>query len=115
MPTLQALSATRVKSYFFQTPAEALDVDGYKKMALFLKVTNLTNGGSTLKVEVRHSARNLNDDYEGLWSSGAITSSTTTVTYIDDFTRFLRVEAAWDTANSTTTADVEVLVVPKVT
>jgi len=74
----------------------------------------VNNGGSTLTVEVAHSARNTNDDYLVLYSDNTITSATSTALYVDDFLRFLRVKAAWKTANSTTTADVELLAVPKV-
>ncbi len=113
MPTLEALSATTVTDKFRQTPEQATDVDGYEKLAMFLKIANVTNGGSTLALEIAHAARNTNDDYLTLYSDNNITSATSTALYEDNFLRFLRVKAYWKTANSTTTADVELLVVPK--
>jgi hypothetical protein len=103
-----------VTNKFRQTPAESTDADGYKEVAAFLNVTKLANGGSTLTVELTHAARNTNDDYVSLLEWNNITTATTSVAYIDDFLRFLRVKAYWTTANTTTTADVELLVVPKV-
>jgi len=114
MPTMEVLSAKTVTDKFRQTPEQAADVEGYEKLAMFLNVSNVNNGGSTLAVEIAHAARNTNDDYLSLYTDNNITSATSTALYEDDFLRFLRVKAYWKTANSTTTADVELLVVPKV-
>ena len=114
MPTLEVLSATTVEDKFRQTPAQSTDVDGYKEFAAFLNVTKLAAGGSTLTVELMHAARNTNEDYVKLMEWTDIVTSSTSVAYVDDFLRFLRTKAYWQTGNTTTTADVEVLVVPKV-
>ena len=42
-----------------------------------------------------------------------MTSSYSTLAYIGEYTRFLRVGATWRTPSNSTTADVEILVVPK--
>lgn len=113
MPTLTALSATTVNKFLKQTPAEALDVDGYEQMCLYLKVAKVQNGGSTLDIEVYHAPRNANSDYLPLWKKDSVTSSYSTLAYIGEYTRFLRVGATWRTPSNSTTADVEILVVPK--
>lgn len=97
---------------------EATDADGYREIGLQLNVENVANGGSTLVVEVFHAARNRASDYFSLKKWDGITSATTAYVYIPanssaGFLRYLRVETAWQTGNSTTTADVEVLSVLK--
>lgn len=112
MPTLMVLPTTTVIDKFRQSTDQVTDADGYKELALYCNVSNLTNGGSTLTVELVHAARNENEDYFALWSE-TFTTAETTVAYIDNFARYLRTKVSWATGNSTTTADVELLVVPK--
>jgi hypothetical protein len=118
MTTRELLTMTTVDRYpLRQQMEEATDLDGFKELALYLNVQDVSNGGSTLDVDVWHSARNRAADYFSLAKFGNVTSAYSSWAYVSAnttaFMRFLRVEAAWRTGNTTTTANAEVLVVPK--
>lgn len=114
MPTRTILSNSTVTRLLRQTPAEAVDLDGYKELCLYLNVSDVDNGGSTLRFFVYHAPRNEESYYDMLWNPGDITGATSTLAYVDEFMRYVKVKAIWQTANSTTSADVELLAVPKV-
>ncbi len=114
MPTIEALPSTTVtKGGFSQIPRNATDLDGYEEVSIYLNVQNVTNGGTTLSVVVDQAARNRDADYFSLTQWTGITAGMTSYTYKTGFSRFLRVQAQWSSGSDTSTADVEVLVVPK--
>ncbi len=119
MSTRELLKMTTVdKTAVRQSMDETSDLDGFREVALYVNVQNLAAGTSTLDVKVLHAARNRSSDYLSLAGWTGITTGYSSWSYVTatsntGFLRYLQVEASWRSANSTTTADVEVLAVPK--
>jgi hypothetical protein len=119
MPTYEVLPETRLDGVRLERPtSEATDLGGHKELALYLHVEDVTNGGTTLDVTVRHAARNRAADYFDLVEWTDITSATSSWAYVTatsstGFLRYLSVEAKWRNSMATKSADIEVLAVPK--
>ena len=119
MTTREILPMTTVDEFGCTPPMEeAVDLDGFREIMLYLNVQNVTNGGSTLVVSLNHAARNRSADYFWLHGWDDVVSATSsyacvTATSSTGFLRFLRVEARWLGGGAAVSADVEVLAVPK--
>ncbi len=110
MPTMDLLPSTTIgDSGYNQDPTKTLDLDGYSEVALFIKAENLS--GSTLQIEVFHSARNAASDRVSL-ATVNLTASGVTVSYQTAFGRYLATKSSFasGTGNS---VDLEILAVPK--
>ena len=116
MPTIEAQPSIHVLTNatgplgYSQTPAEAVDLDGYAEFHATMTVANWSGTGS-MNYKMAHAPRNRDADYAGLWSVAGITGNTTTSTYIKEYSRFNR--SKWEAGGGTAEADVEVLIVPK--
>jgi hypothetical protein len=114
-PTLELLKQTIVyQDGLRQDPTQALDLDGYKELALYLNVQNLEPANGSLTVRVAHSARNRSGDFTELTSWPGLTTAQTSWTYETEFYRYLTLKAEWSSsATPAAEADVELLIVPK--
>lgn len=115
MPTLSLLDQTKMQGqHYSQLIRDALDLDGYKEVELFLDAQNVSFGTSSTKLTVRvmEAVRNGSNDYHTL-ETHDFTSSSNKLAYHAQFARFLRVEAEFDQDESGNSGDITVLVVPK--
>ncbi len=119
MPTLTLLPSTAIDpdKGLAQLPQEALDLDGYDEVGLFLRVDGWQSGSSTLDVTIAHAARNGEADRLELRTvkmNGASANGLSTFSYDSSFLRYLSVKAEWSpAAPSTNGAMLEILACPK--
>ena len=116
MATLTKYSGTITGDY--RAPlTDATDLDGQKEVSVTYVVSNFNaDTAGNLKIELFHAPRNNVADYStsAVTDSGDISASGVHNSYITAFSRFLTLKAHWSgTITENTTADVEVLLVPK--
>ena len=102
----------------FRLPlTEAADLDGYREVAVTYVISNLNaDTAGDLTLEIFDAPRNNASHYseERVTESGSISADGVKDSYITQFSRYLTLKATWQNAPTVnTTADIEVLLVPK--